>query len=86
MFVFGLDREYSSRIPVIIGKNIIEPQECQQNFGLQFLQKAILFTLWYLSFRCLVVREKELKRNKNKIAKVRSAEAGQAEMISIEGS
>jgi hypothetical protein len=47
--------------------------ECKQNFGEQFLQKAQLHTSGYLSFRCLVLREKELKKNKDRLAIIRNA-------------
>ncbi|XP_060603469.1 uncharacterized protein LOC132756415 [Ruditapes philippinarum] len=46
------------------------------NFGDKFLQEADLHTTWYLSFRCLVIRERELKRNKNRLAVLRSAMSG----------
>jgi len=42
-------------------------------FGSQFLQKAKLQVPWYLSFRSLVLTEKELKKNNDRIAIVRSA-------------
>lgn len=65
-------------------------EECKTNFGPQFLQKAELYTPWYLSFRCLVIRERELKKSKNKVAIVRSAEnrkiiVGPNEVINIGG-
>lgn len=42
--------------------------------GTRFLQ-ANITTPWYLSFRCLSLREKELKRNKYQLAIVKSAES-----------
>ena len=42
--------------------------------GQQLLQCAALQTPWYLAFRCLVLRDKELKKNGNRIAIIRSAE------------
>jgi hypothetical protein len=69
------DANYSSRTPVILGTNILNEllSECRNNFGEQFLQKAGLHTSWYLSFRCLALREKELKKNKNRLAVIRNA-------------
>lgn len=76
LFLITPDTNYSSRTPVIIGTNILSEllQECKQNFGPQFIQKAGLHTPWFLAFRCITYREKELKRNKNKVAIVRCAE------------
>jgi len=69
------DTNYSSNTPIILGNNI--PQEClnkcKNSCGNQFLQKANLFTPWYLSFRTMVLRDKELKRNHNRIAIIRSS-------------
>ena len=69
--------KYSERTPVIIGTNILQEllDDCRQTFGVSFLQKANLHTPWYLSFRSLVVRDKELKRNRNRLAIIRSAAA-----------
>lgn len=69
------DTKYSSKTPVILGTNILQEllKECKENFGNQFLQKADLFTPWYLSFRAILIREKGLQRNKNRLAIVRSA-------------
>ena len=76
LFLITPDTKYSERTPIIIGTNILNIfyEECRQNFGEQYLQKADLHTPWYLSFRCLTLREKEIKKNKNRIAIVRSAE------------
>lgn len=76
LFLITPDTNYSSRTPVIIGTNILSEllQECKQNFGPQFIQKAGLHTPWFLAFRCITYREKELKRNKSKVAIVRCAE------------
>ncbi len=48
--------------------------DCQEHYGVQFLQKAALQVPWYLAFRCLTVREKELRKNKQILGLVRSAE------------
>ena len=76
LFLITPDTKYSERTPIIIGTNILNIfyEECRQNFGEQYLQKVDLHIPWYLSFRCLTLREKELKKNKNRIAIVRSAE------------
>jgi len=73
LFLIAPDTKYSSRTPIILGTNILKTllQDCKNNFGEQFLQKANLHTPWFLSFRCLVVREKTLRRNKNCLAILR---------------
>ena len=70
------DTQYSRSTPIILGTNILNEfiKDCKVNFGDQFLQRAQLHTPWYLCFRTLVIRDKELKKNKNIIAVVRSAE------------
>jgi transposase InsO family protein len=67
------DTIYSSKTPVILGTNILNEfmQECKHNFGEQYLQKASLHTPWYLSFRAMAIRERNLKRNHNRLAIVR---------------
>jgi len=58
-----------------LGTNIISSllEKCKDSFGQQFLQKAKLKTPWYLSFRTIVLRDKELKKNNDRIAILRSA-------------
>jgi hypothetical protein len=75
LFLISPDTKYSARTPIILGTNILKTllQDCKDNFGEQFLQKANLHTPWFLSFRCLVIREKALRRNKNCLAILRCA-------------
>ena len=63
LFLTTPDTKYSERTSIIIGTNILNIfyEECRQNFGEQYLQKADLHTPWYLFFRCLTLREKEFK-------------------------
>ena len=70
------DTNYSASTPVILGTNVLDLllQECKGNFGPQFLPRASLHTPWYLAFRCLVIRDKELNKCGNQIAIIRSAE------------
>ena len=70
------DTDYNKNVPILIGTNILEEflSNCKQTIGDNFLQNAALHTCWYLAFRCMVIRERELKRNKNRLAIVRSAE------------
>ena len=69
------DTEFSKRTPIILGTNILHEfmNECHENFGEQYLQRAHLHTPWYLSFRAITIREKELRRNNHRIAVVKCA-------------
>lgn len=72
------DTDYNSTVPVLLGTNVLSEflDKCKGDVGDNFLQKAALHTPWYLAFRCMTLRQKELKRNKNKLAVIRSAEMG----------
>ena len=61
LFVFSLDAKYSVKKLVIIGTNILTEliKDCKNKFGEQYLQKANLHTPWFLSFRCIALRENE---------------------------
>ena len=69
------DTKYASQVPVILGTNIMGEflRECKDNFGNQYLQRANLHVPWFLAFRCIEIRDKDLKKNKNRIAIVKSA-------------
>lgn len=71
------DTDYNKKIPVLIGTNVLAEflNNCKETLGVNFLQNAALHTCWYLAFRCMVIRERELKKNKNRLAIVRSAES-----------
>jgi len=75
LFLVTPDTSYSSRTPFVLGTNILNEfmDNCKSQFGDQFLQKAKLHTPWYLSFRSIAIRQKELQRNNNRIAIVRCA-------------
>jgi hypothetical protein len=92
LFLVTPNTNYNCKTPLLIGTNILNElnTECKENFGQLYLQKASLHTPWYLAFRCIVVREKELKRNKHRVAVIRSAEQnnihiGPNESINISG-
>jgi len=71
------DTRYSAKTPVIIGTNILQDlmKECKEKHGDQFLQRANLHFPWYQSFRAITIRERELKRHKNRLAILRCATA-----------
>lgn len=69
------DTKSSSTTPVILGMNVLQVllSECKSNFEHKFLQKANLHTARFLSFRTIIVRERELKKQKNRLAVVKNA-------------
>ena len=70
------DSRYNAKVPVLLGTNILEQflDMSREKIGHRFLRAAKLHTPWYLSFRCMVLREKELARRKNRLEIVKSAE------------
>ena len=86
------DTPYSEKTLVILGTNILHEfmNDCKANFGSKFLQLPGLQTPWYLCFHSIVIRDRELKRNKNRIAVIRSAQSSKIilkpnQVISIKG-
>jgi len=75
LFLVTPDTSYSSRTPIILGTNILNEfmLQCKNDLGDRYLQLAKLTTPWYLSFRAITLRQKELKKNGNRIAVVRCA-------------
>ena len=71
------DTSCNTELPISLGTNVLDEflANCRETVGLNFLQNAALFTPWYLAFRCITVRQRELKRHKNKLALVRCAES-----------
>ncbi|XP_062601250.1 uncharacterized protein LOC134262945 [Saccostrea cucullata] len=76
LFLIVPDSTYNSRVPVLIGTNIINRlmENAREEFISRYLQDADLHTFWYLSFRCMNLRSKELQRNGNKLSIIKSAE------------
>lgn len=67
---------YHQQTPILIGTNILKIllEETKEKYGNRFLQTANLTIPWYLSFRCIALREKELLHNQNRLAYIKSAE------------
>ena len=67
---------YNSQVPVLLGTNVLQHMldSVKNNYGNKFLQDAKLYTPWYLAFRGMTLREKELKRNHHRLGIVKSAE------------
>ena len=67
---------YNSGVPLLLGTNVLTYflTLSKEKNGCRFLQTADLHTPWFLSFRCMVLREKELHKNKNRLGWVRCAQ------------
>jgi transposase InsO family protein len=70
------DSRYSSTVPLLFGTNIMSHfmKTCQQQYGDRFLQVADLFTPWYLAFRCMVLRDRQLSKTNYRLGIVKCAE------------
>ncbi|XP_062606710.1 uncharacterized protein LOC134268467 [Saccostrea cucullata] len=70
------DSPYNLKVPVLLGTNILNTlmETFQRKHGDRYLDKSKLTTPWYLSFRSILLREKELRRNNFRLGLVRSAE------------
>ena len=75
-FLVVNDTNYHRNVPALIGTNVLTRlmNRTKNVHGSRFLQDANLFTPWYLAFRCLTLREKELTKNQHRLTLVRSAE------------
>ena len=75
LFLVSPDTNFSIHTPAIIGTNILKEfhLECREKFGDKFLQVAKLTYPWYNCFKTLVIRERTLKQNKNKLGIIKSA-------------
>ncbi|MCG8035390.1 MAG: DDE-type integrase/transposase/recombinase [Candidatus Thiodiazotropha taylori] len=71
------DTDCNIDIPLLLGTNVLSEflSNCRKTLGENFLQNAALYTPWFLAFRCITVRQRELRRNKNRLAVVRCAES-----------
>ena len=71
------DSRYNEHVPLLLGTNVLHHfmMQYQEVHGPRFLQTAKLKTPWYLAFRILNLREKELRRNKFRIGIVKCAES-----------
>ena len=56
--------EYNSNVPLLLGANVLLEflNNCKIDLEENVLQTANLHTPWYLAFRCIVIRETELKK------------------------
>lgn len=77
MFLVVPDSQYNAKVPVLIVTDILNHllEVTQSEHGSRFLQDAHLHTSWYLAFRCLTLMEKQLQRNRSRLASMKSAES-----------
>ena len=70
------DSPYNQKVPVLLGTNILNTlmKLFQEQHGDRYLEKSKLTTPWYLSFRAILLREKELRKNRYRLGIVRSEE------------
>ena len=70
------DSTYNRQIPLLLGTNVLTAamKDVKQRFGPRFLQDAELHTPWYLTFRCLLLRERELNKRCNRLGIIKCAE------------
>lgn len=70
------DSQYNQNVPLLLGTNILETMmtELKEQHGERYLQNARLTTPWYLTFRSIALQEKQLTKNQNRLALIRSAE------------
>ena len=69
LFLVTPDTNYSNKTPVLLGTNILDVliDTCKIIHGERYLQCANLQTPWFLTLRDIVVREKELRKNKSRV-------------------
>lgn len=67
--------EYSKLVPILLGTNVLKlmMNQCRTQGGTQFLQKMAMSTPWWLAFRCMCVKERDVQRSKGKLAIVKCA-------------
>ncbi|VDI74748.1 Hypothetical predicted protein, partial [Mytilus galloprovincialis] len=76
LFLVVPNSPYHKTVPLLIGTNILTTvmKDIKSAHGERFLQDANLNTPYYLAFRSITLRKKELERHQNRLAVVRSAE------------
>ena len=77
LFLVVPETDFNKKTPLLLGTNVLSEllDDCKMEHGVRFLQRAKMFNPWYTAFRCLTLREKELRRNKHRISTIRNAES-----------
>ena len=75
-FLVVNDTEYHRSVPALIGTNVLTRlmDQTRNAHGDRYLQSADMHTPWFLAFRCLSLREKELTKHQHRLALIKSAE------------
>ena len=70
------ESNYNNSVPLLLGTNVLGVimEILRKQEGEKYLQKSNLTTDWYLTFRSMHLREKELQKNSCKLAIVRNAQ------------
>lgn len=76
LFLVTPDTRYSEQVPVLLGTNILCPlmEECQQHYGVRYLQNDCIETPWKLTFSCLHQQNKTLQKVDGNLAVLKSAQ------------
>lgn len=77
LLVIGPDSRYNEQVPLLLGTNVLQYfiGQFEELFGPRFLQTSNLKTPWYLAFRTMVLRERELRRKTFRLGIVKCAES-----------
>ena len=77
IFLVVPDTDYNKNIPLLIGTNVLSEflSHYKNKLGENFLQSSALHTKWYLAFICMVIRERDIKKCKTRLALIQSAES-----------
>lgn len=70
------DSRYNKQVPLLLGTNTLSTiiDQLKVSIGARFLQESSLTTPWYLALRCIILREKQLTKNSNRLGIIRSGE------------
>ena len=69
------ESNYNRDVPILLGTNILQHllENVQEKFGSKCLQEKQISAPWKLSFKSLLLKEKELQKNNNRLGIVKSA-------------
>ena len=69
------DTKYSEHVPVLLGTNVLcsVMEECQQHYGVRYLQSTNIKAPWQLTFKCINQQDKQLQKMDGNLAVLKSA-------------
>ena len=70
------DTNFSENVPVLLGTNILctVMEECQQKYGVRYLQSANITVPWQLTFSCINQQNHQLQKMDGNLAVLKSAQ------------